>query len=79
MVLGYQVKLRFMIDQLGEFKAMSLLKDILNLFLTRRILKKGEVSQMYRIETNSFIKLPLIINYINNFNLKTKKKLSFDK
>ena len=34
---------------------------------------------MHRIEINSFVKVPLIINYINNFNLKSKKQESFNK
>ena len=34
---------------------------------------------MYRIESNSFIKVPLIVQYLNKFRLKTKKQESFDK
>ena len=29
---------------------------------------------MYRIESNSFIKVPLIVQYLNKFRLKTKNK-----
>ena len=79
MILGYQVKLRFMIDQSESLNDMIVLKEILNLILTHRKLKKGAIGNMHRIETSSFNKLPLIINYINFFNLKTKKKESFDK
>lgn len=82
MTLGYQVKLRFMIDQSESLNDMIILKEILNLILTHRKLKKGAhvlAGNMHRIETSSFNKLPLIINYINLFNLKTKKKESFDK
>ena len=56
-----------------------ILKNILSLILTHRKLKKGAIGHMHRIETSSFNKLPLIINYINTFNLKTKKEESFNK
>jgi hypothetical protein len=58
---------------------MMFIKDQLNLFLTHRKLKKGNIGTMHRIESNSFVKVPLIIKYINKFRLKTKKKESFDK
>ena len=60
---------------------MLFIRDQLNLFLTHRKLK-GEIanlSSMHRIESNSFIKAPLIINYLNRYNLKTKKQQSFQK
>lgn len=79
MSLGYQVKLRFMIDQSESLNDMIVLKEILNLILTHRKLKKDAIGSMHRIETSSFNRLPLIINYMNLFNLKTKKKESFDK
>lgn len=79
MALGYQVKLRFMIDQKDSLDTMLFIKDQLNLFLTNRKLKKGTIGTMHRIESNSFVKAPLIIEYINRFRLKTKKKESFDK
>jgi hypothetical protein len=75
MVLDYQVKLRFMIDQKDNLNNMLYLKEVLNLFLTYRKIKK--LDNMYRIESNSFIKVPLIIEYLEKFNLKTKKKYSF--
>ena len=34
---------------------------------------------MYRVETNSFIRVKPIIEYINRYRLKTKKQISFDK
>ena len=34
---------------------------------------------MYRVESNSFIKIPLIIKYLNIFKLKSKKQNSFNK
>jgi len=79
MALGYPVKLRFMIDQKDSLDNMLFIKDQLNLFLTNRKLKKGSIGTMHRIENNSFVKVPLIIEYINRFRLKTKKKESFDK
>ena len=79
MALGYQVKLRFMIDQKDSLNTMLYLKNLLNLFLTFRKKVKNNIGQMHRIESNSFIKVPLIIKYLDEFNLKTKKKESFNK
>ena len=79
MFLGYQVKLRFMIDQKDSLNTMLNIKDKLNLFLTHRKLKEGSIGTMHRIESNSFIKVPLIIEYVNRFNLKSKKQESFNK
>jgi LAGLIDADG endonuclease len=78
MTLGYQVKLRFMIDQKDSLNHMLFIKDQLNLFLTHRKLK-GTIGTMHRIESNSFIKVPLIVKYLNRFRLKSKKQESFDK
>ena len=81
MTLGYQVKLRFMVDKKDSLHDMLFIRDQLNLFLTH-IKLKGEIanlSSMHRIESNSFIKAPLIINYLNRYNLKTKKQQSFQK
>jgi hypothetical protein len=79
MRLGQQAKLRFMIDQKDSLNTMLLIKDQLNLILTHRKLKKGTVGTMYRVESNSFVKVPLIIKYLTKFRLKSKKKESFDK
>ena len=78
MVLGYQVKLRFMIDQKDSLNEMLIIKNQLNLFLIPRKLKQV-IGTMYRIESNSLIIVPLIIEYLNKFKLKSKKKESFDK
>jgi hypothetical protein len=90
MRLGYQVKLRFMIDQKDSLETMLIIKDQLNLFLTFRKLPKdinteikskiaNNFTDMHRIESNSFIKVPLIIDYLTQFKLKSKKKESFNK
>jgi hypothetical protein len=79
MTLGYQVKLRFMIDQKDSLNTMLFIKDLLNLFLTHRKLKKGMIGTMHRIESNSFVKAPLIIKYLSCNRLKTKKQESFNK
>jgi len=79
MILGYQVKLRFMIDQKDSLDTLLYIKSQLNLFLTHRKQKKGLSGSMYRIESNSFIKVTLIFQYLNKFRLKTKKQESFDK
>jgi LAGLIDADG endonuclease len=78
MILGFQVKLKFMIDQKDSLNNMLYLKNILNLFLTHRKLNNS-VNKMHRIESNSFSKVPLIIKYLDKFNLKTNKKESFYK
>ena len=71
MKLGIQVKLRFMIDQKDSLDSMLLIKDQLNLFVTNKKINKAGTDYIHRIEINSFIKVPLIINYINKFNLLT--------
>lgn len=76
--LGYQIKLRFMIDQKDCLNDMLYLKDVLNLFLTYRK-SNNDITNMHRIESNSFIKIPLIIDYLDKYNLKTKKIESFNK
>jgi hypothetical protein len=79
MTLGYQVKLRFMIDQKDSLNNMLFMKDQLNLILIHRKLKNGSTGTMHRIESNSLLKIPLIIKYINRFKLKSKKQESFNK
>jgi len=74
MVLGYQVKLIFMIDQKDSLDNMLFIKEKLNLCLTHRKLKKGSIRTMHRIENNSFVKAPLILEYLNRFILKSKKQ-----
>jgi LAGLIDADG endonuclease len=78
MTMGYQVKLRFMIDQKESLNTMLIIKNQLNLFLTHRKSKLGPIN-MYRVESNSLIKVPLIIAYFSKYNLKTKKQESFNK
>jgi hypothetical protein len=78
MKLGYQVKLRFMIDQKDCLNNMIYLKDILNLYLTYRK-SKNNIKDIHRIESNSLVKIPLILSYLDKFNLKTKKKESYNK
>jgi len=78
--LGYQVKLRFMIDQKDSLDNMMLfIKDQLNLFYLTPIKLKGAIGTIHRIESNSFVKMPFIIEYLNKFRLKSKKQESFDK
>ena len=76
MVLGYKVKLRFMIDQKDSLNGMLIIKNKLNLFLTNRKLNEA-IGTMHRVESNSFVKVPL--EYLNKFKLKSKNKESFDK
>lgn len=45
--------------------------------LTERKLKGGKSGgEMYRVETNSFVRVKPIIEYLNNHRLKTKKQIS---
>lgn len=79
MILGYQVKLRFMIDQKDSINSLTLIKDLWDMILTNRKLKNKSIQSMYRVEINSFIKVLPIIIYLNNFKLKTKKFEAFSK
>ena len=79
MTLGYQVKLRFMIDQKDSFNTLLFIKNQWNMILSNIKLKNGDIISMHRAETNSFVKIKPIIIYLNKFRLKTKKQVSFDK
>lgn len=79
MTLGYQVKLRFMIDHKDSLDDMLFIKDQLNLFISHRKLKKGTIGTIHRIESNSLVKVPFIIIYLKKFKLKSKKQESFNK
>lgn len=79
MTLGYQVKLRFMIDQKDSLDTMLIIKDIWDMILTQRKFQNKDINSIYRVEINSFIKVQRIIDYLNQFELKTKKQESFNK
>jgi hypothetical protein len=79
MALGYQVKLRFMIDQKNSLETLSFIRDQWDIILSNRKLKSGSLGTMHRLETNSFVKVKPVIDYLNVYKLKTKKKTSFDK
>ena len=79
MALGYQVKLRFMIDQKDSLDTMLIIKELWGMILTQRKLKNNDINSMHRVEINSFIKVQRIIDYLNKFGLKTKKQESFNK
>ena len=79
MTLGYQVKMRFMIDQKDSHNTLLFMKNQWDMILSNRKLKQGDYSTMYRAETNSFVRIKPIIDYLNVFRLKTKKQISFDK
>jgi hypothetical protein len=79
MALGYQVKLRFMIDQKNSLETLSFIRDQWDIILSNRKLKSGSLGTMHRVETNSFVKVKPVIDYLNVYKLKTKKKTSFDK
>lgn len=70
MKLGYQVKLRFIIDQKDSLSELLIIKDIWNMLITNR---KSKNLNMYRIETNSFIRIAPIVKYLSKYKLKTKK------
>lgn len=79
MVLGYQVKLRFMIDQKDSFETLSFIRDQWNMILSNRKLKEGSSGSMLRAEINSFVRVKPVIDYLSVYRLKTKKKISFEK
>lgn len=78
MKLGYQVKLRFLIDQKDSLNTLLIIKDIWGMILQNRK-KKNIDRNIYRIETNSFVKVFKIINYLDNYKLKTKKLESYNR
>ena len=79
MSLSYPVKLIFLIDHKDSLDTMLIIKDLFDLFLTNRKLKNGSLGTIHRLESNSLLNVPLIINYLNKFNLKSKKQESFNK
>jgi hypothetical protein len=79
MTLGYQVKLRFMIDQKDSIETLSFIRDQWDIILSNRKLKAGSSGSMHRVETNSFVKVKLVMDYLSLYKLKTKKKTSYDK
>lgn len=79
MALGYQVKLRFMIDQKDSLNTLLFIKNQWDMILSPRKLAGGDSISMHRVETNSFVRVKPIIEYLSIFRLKTKKQISFDK
>jgi hypothetical protein len=49
------------------------------MILTQRKFQNKDINSIYRVEINSFIKVQRIIDYLNQFELKTKKQESFNK
>jgi hypothetical protein len=79
MTLGFQVKMRFMIDQKDGYETLVFIKNQWNMILSNRKLKGGISGNMHRVETNSFIRIKPIIEYLRVWRLKTKKQISFEK
>jgi len=79
MTLGFQVKMRFMIDQKDGYETLVFIKNQWDMILSNRKLKGGILGNMHRVETNSFIRIKPIIEYLRVWRLKTKKQISFDK
>lgn len=78
MKYGYQVKLKFMIDQKDSINKMIHIKNQLILFLSNRKLKNDTKGiTMHIIESNSFVKAGPITDYLNNYKLKLKIKKNF--
>jgi len=68
-----------MIDQKDSLDALLHIKEVWNMILTVRKLKDKVTISVHRVEINSFVKVPPIVEYLNKFRLKTKKQASFDK
>jgi hypothetical protein len=64
MTLGFQVKMRFMIDQKDGYETLVFIKNQWNMILSNRKLKGGISGNMHRVETNSFIRIKPIIEYL---------------
>jgi len=81
MALGYQVKLRFMIDQKDSLDTMLFIKGQLNLFLTHRKLQKGflGVKNKYHLTKEGLSEIRILskqINLITSVTNKTGDKLN---
>jgi len=67
------VRLRYMIDQKDSKDTMLYLAKLLEININDRRLR-GVIDVMHRITTSKLDKIQIIINYLNKFPLKTKKK-----
>lgn len=72
---GHRVILRFLLDQKDAY---STLLNIKNLFGYGQVNLRSETNNVFRYNNNSFKGLIPVINYFNNFPLKTKKSISFN-
>lgn len=73
-ISGFRVRLRFLLDQK---EAKDTLIYICNLFGYGRVRLRTETLNVYRYSNDSFKGLISIIQYFENYPLKTKKSLSF--
>jgi hypothetical protein len=82
MKLGYQVLLRFILDQKSELDTLLIIKNLWGLMLIPRKLKDHKVGDpitMHRIETRAYIKMASIISYLTKYPLRTNKQYAFTK
>jgi len=74
--VGFRIRCRFLLDQLGEYCLFLKLKELCVGFITIR--KTGNIHEtMYRYTCSSFKDLRKVINYLTKYSLQTRKKQSF--
>ena len=74
--VGFRIRCRFLLDQLGEYFLFLKLKELWGGFITIR--KTGNIHEtMYRYTCSSFKDLRKVINYLTKYSLQTRKKQSF--
>lgn len=73
---GYQVTIRFLLDQKNAFNELMFIR---NLFGYGQVKVRAETSGVFRYSNDSFIGLQSVSHYFTSFPLKTKKGASFDK
>nr|YP_203339.1 orf360 [Zancudomyces culisetae]AAW49506.1 orf360 [Zancudomyces culisetae] len=74
-ITGYRVRLRFMIDQKDE---SEVLKKIQILLGNGRVSKRSKTTTE-RLTLDTFISFPKLIDYLEKYPLKTKKRITFFK
>lgn len=72
---GHRIILRFLLDQKDAYNTLL---NIRNLFGIGQVSLRSETKSVFRYNNNSFKGLIPVINYFNNYPLKTKKSLSLN-
>lgn len=73
-ITGYRVTPRYLLDQKNDLSTLNIINY---LFGFGRVRLRSGTKDVYRYSVDSFKGITPIINYFNNFPLKTKKRVSF--